>query len=181
MRTQQPHNQTVAEPIPRLETEDLVLRGYRETDFYPFAAFAASERARFVGGPQSRADAWRSFMASIGHWALRGYGMWIVEHRESQQVAGRVGVILNDGWHEPELGWHIYEGYEGKGYAHQACIAARDYAARQYGMNPLMSYIDPANTRSVRLAERLGCTYERDVEVLGKPCQLWRHPLVELA
>lgn len=167
--------------VPVLQTEDLILRGYRETDFYAFAAFAASDRAKFVGGPQSRYDSWRSFMAAIGHWALRGYGMWMVEHRDSQQVAGRVGVILNDGWHEPELGWHIYDGFEGKGFAYQACIAARAYAARHFGLNPLMSYIDKANTRSVHLAERLGCVFERDVEVVGKPAQLWRHPVVEAA
>ncbi|MEQ9257589.1 MAG: GNAT family N-acetyltransferase [Roseovarius sp.] len=165
--------------IPVLTTEHLTLRGYRETDFYPFAAFAASERSRFVGGPQTRDEAWRSFMAAIGHWALRGYGMWVVEHRESQKVVGRVGVILNDGWHEPELGWHIYDGFEGKGYAYEACVAARRYAAEHYDITPLMSYIDPANTRSIRLAERLGCHFERDVEVRGKPCQLWRHPGVE--
>lgn len=166
--------------IPVIETEDLILRGYRETDFSPFAAFAASERSRFAGGPQSRHDSWRSFMASIGHWALRGYGMWMIEHRESGRVAGRVGVILNDGWHEPELGWHVYDGFEGRGYAYQASLAARAHAARHRGLNPLMSYIDPANERSLRLARRLGCTYERDVEVVGKPCQLWRHPKEEL-
>lgn len=171
---------SAADFIPVINTDTLILRGYRETDFYPFAAFAASERSRFVGGPQDRHAAWRSFMAAIGHWALRGYGMWMVEHRESQQVAGRVGVILNDGWHEPELGWHIYDGFEGKGLAFEACVAARTYAAQHFGINPLMSYIDAGNTRSVRLAERLGCEFERDVEVVGNPCQLWRHPMVEV-
>lgn len=172
---------SVPSAVPVIDTRDLILRGYLETDFQSFAAFASSDRSGFVGGPQGRHDSWRSFMASIGHWALRGYGMWVVEHRDSGQVAGRVGVILNDGWHEPELGWHIYDGFEGKGYAYQACLAARAYAARHYGLNPLMSYIDPRNERSLRLARRLGCSFERDVEVLGKPCQLWRHPKEEVA
>lgn len=162
--------------VPVIETEELILRGYREADFEAFAAFGASPRACFVGGPQSRWEAWKSFMAAIGHWALRGYGMWIVEHRQSGAVAGRVGMVLNDGWHEPELAWHLYHGYEGRGLAFQAARAARAYAARVWGMERPMSYIDAANTRSVRLAGRLGCHHERDVEVLGKPCQLWRHP-----
>ena len=171
---------TAPPAIPVLETRDLILRGYRESDFPAFAAFAASERSRFVGGPQSRHDSWRSFMASIGHWALRGYGMWVIEHRDTGAMAGRVGVILNDGWHEPELGWHIYDGFEGRGFAYQACLAARAHAARHFGLNPLMSYIDAANDRSLRLARRLGCCFERDVEVVGQPCQLWRHPIEEL-
>ena len=162
--------------VPVIETENLILRGYREADFEAFAAFAASPRSCFVGGPQDRWEAWKSFMAGIGHWSLRGYGMWIVECRKTGDIAGRVGVVMNDGWHEPELAWHVYDGYEGRGLAWQACRAARAHAARPWGMTGLMSYIDPANLRSVRLAERLGCRFEREVEMLGKPCQLWRHP-----
>ena len=166
--------------VPVIETEDLILRGYREADFEAFARFAASDRARFVGGPQARYDSWRSFMAGIGHGSLRGYGMWMLEHRETGEAAGRVGVIYNDGWHEPELGWHIYDGFEGRGYAYQACRAARRHAAEHLGMNAIMSYIAPDNARSLRLAQRLGCWHERDVEVLGSPCQLWRHPSEEI-
>lgn len=162
--------------VPLIETEELILRGYREADFAAFAAFAASPRACFVGGPRSRWDAWRSFLAAIGHWGLRGYGMWIVECRATGAVAGRVGVVRNDGWHEPELAWHLYAGFEGRGLAFQAALAARDHAARAWGMDPLMSYIDAANTRSLRLARRLGCHFKREVAVLGRPCQLWRHP-----
>jgi len=165
--------------VPVVEAGEMLLRGYREADFEAFAAFAASPRSCFVGGPQGRWEAWKSFMAGIGHWGLRGYGMWIMECRETGAVAGRIGVVFNDGWHEPELAWHMFEGYEGRGLAYQGALAAREYAARHWGMGALMSYIDPANRRSVRLAERLGARHEREVEVLGGPCQLWRHPGVE--
>ncbi len=169
---------TVAPHAPTLATDDLILRGYREEDFEAFAAFSTSERARFVGGPHDRWTSWRAFMAGIGHWILRGYGMWIVEHRASARVAGRVGIIYNDGWDEPELGWHIYDGFEGRGYAYQACLAARDYSARHFGLDAVISYIDPRNTRSITLARRLGARFERTGEVVGKPCQIWRHPSV---
>jgi RimJ/RimL family protein N-acetyltransferase len=166
--------------VPVIETPGLVLRGYREADFEAFATFAASERSCFVGGPQTRFESWRAFMAAIGHWVLRGHGMWVAEHRESGAMAGRIGVIFNDGWLEPELAWHIYDGFEGRGLAHEGALAAREHAARHWQMPSLMSYIDPANTRSVRLAQRLGCHYERDIELLGTPCQIWRHPTIEV-
>ena len=161
---------------PVVETPDLILRGYREEDFEAFAGFCTSERARFVGGPQDRWSCWRSFMAGIGHWTLRGYGMWMIEHRDSGAVAGRVGMIFNDGWDEPELGWHIYDGFEGKGFAYQATVAARSYCAQHFGLDAVISYIDPENARSVRLAERLGATYERDGTLLGVACHIYRHP-----
>lgn len=162
--------------VPRIETEDLILRGYCELDFDAMAAFGASPRAAFVGGPQTRWDCWRAFMAGIGHWVLRGYGMWMIEHRESGKVAGRVGMIYNDGWDEPELGWHIYDGFEGRGLAYQATLAARSYAARHQGLDGVISYIDADNTRSIRLAKRLGAWFERDTTLLGQVCQIWRHP-----
>lgn len=165
-----------ASHAPRVHTKDLILRGYREEDFEAFAAFGTSQRAAFVGGPHTRWDSWRAFMAGIGHWVLRGYGMWMVEHRETGHVAGRVGIICNEGWDEPELGYHIYDGFEGCGLAYQACLGARSYAARHMGLNGVISYIDPTNTRSVALAKRLGATHERDGVVLGKPCHVYRHP-----
>ena len=163
---------------PVVTSNELILRGYLESDFARFAEFGASERSCYVGGPIGRADSWRSFMAAIGHWTLRGYGMWIVEHRETGEVAGRVGMILNDGWHEPELGWHIYDGFEGKSIAYRACLMAREYSAKHFGLDRVMSYIDPQNQRSMRLATRLGAVFEKDVEVRGTPAQMWRHPSV---
>ncbi|MCZ4352587.1 GNAT family N-acetyltransferase [Roseovarius aestuarii] len=162
--------------IPIIQTKDLILRGYLESDFDAVAAFCKSPRSKFVGGPHDRWTCWRAFLAGVGHWTLRGFGMWIVEHRETGRVAGRVGMILNDGWQEPELGWHMYDGFEGRGYAHQSVKAARDYAARHQGLDRVISYIHAQNVRSVRLAHRLGAAFERDVTLLGHPCQIYRHP-----
>lgn len=163
---------------PQVVSSTLILRGYQEDDFEAFARFAASERSCFVGGPVGRADSWRAFMAAIGHWTLRGFGMWVVEDRGTGQVAGRVGMILNDGWHEPELGWHIYDGFEGKGVAYQACLMARDYSARHFGLDRVMSYIIEENQRSIRLAARLGAVFEKTVDLRGDQTQMWRHPSI---
>lgn len=165
--------------IPTITTPRLILRTPREADFEAFAAFGASERAKWVGGPYSRLRSWGGFLATFGHWCLRGYGMWMVEHRDIGRTAGRVGMIFNDGWDEPELGWHMFEGFEGKGLAFEAALAARQYAAVHFGLAAPISYIDPANTRSIALAERLGATHERDGEVAGHPCRVYRHPAAD--
>ena len=162
--------------IPVIQTQDLILRGYRDSDFEAVAAFCSSPRSAFVGGPHDRWACWRAFLAGAGHWALRGFGMWMVEHRASTRVAGRVGLILNDGWHEPELGWHIYDGFEGQGFAYQSVFAARAYAAQHQGLDRVISYIDAQNVRSIRLAHRLGAAFEREAMLLGAPCQIYRHP-----
>lgn len=162
--------------IPRLKTERLLLREYREADFAEFAAFYGTERSRFIGGPLTRETAWRGLATHLGHWALRGYGFWAVEERSTGQFCGHVGLWFPEGWYAPEIGWVMMPNSEGKGIAHEAAIAARAYAYGTLGWKTAVSMIDPANIRSIRLAERMGCTCEGNFEHsrLGQ-MQIWRH------
>lgn len=164
--------------IPRIETARLTLREPRLSDFDVMLAFNASPRAAFLGGGAPRQTVWRGLLANVGHWALRGYGFYTVETRAGA-IAGRVGVIFHDGWPEPELAWHLYEGFEGQGYATEAVLAARDDARTRLGMTGLMSMIDPANARSIALALRLGAVAEGMVvgANLQTPVQVYRHPV----
>lgn len=167
----------IAFGTPTLTTDRLILREPRESDFAAVAAFYASDRSRFVGGPCSQIEAWRWLLLGIGHWVLKGYGYWTVEERATGAVVGRVGVVSHEGWPEPELGWHIYEGFEGKGYGGEAALAARTHAQDEMGLGPLCSLIDPANDRSKALATRMGARFERmHAHLGGDEIELWRHP-----
>ena len=78
--------------IPTLETERLILREWREDDFEPFAAIYADEaQARYIGGVETRDNAWRRMAAIIGHWRLRGYGLWVVAPKETGGFVGWAG------------------------------------------------------------------------------------------
>lgn len=169
---------TLSVDIPVLTTARMILREPREADFEAVAAFAASDRARFVGGPMSRWQAWRGFTSMIGHWLLRGFGFWTVEERDTGAIVGRVGLIAHDGWPETELGWHVYDGFEGQGYGYEAAMATRDHAYRVMGLPPMISLIAPENTRSRRLAERMGARVESETELMGNLCLIYRHAAV---
>ncbi|MBP9048368.1 MAG: GNAT family N-acetyltransferase [Tabrizicola sp.] len=160
--------------IPVIETERLVLREPREADFPAMLAFNDSPRASFVGGGRDRQWVWRGLLANIGHWALRGHGFYSVDTHAGDFV-GRVGVIFHDGWDEPELGWHLYDGFEGQGYCVEAARAAKaDYHARLTPAS-LISYIDPANPKSEAVARRLGAAPEREKGFFDKTINVWRH------
>ncbi len=165
--------------IPTIETDRLILRGPRESDFEAIATFGASDRAKWVGGPFDRFRSWGHFLAAYGHWALRGFGMWMVEERASGATAGRIGIVNHDGWDEPELGWHTFDGFEGKGIAFEGATVARRFAAQNLGLDGVISYIDADNTRSRALAERLGAVVERTGTVMGHPVLIYRHPTLE--
>ncbi|KHQ53107.1 GNAT family N-acetyltransferase [Mameliella alba] len=157
-----------------LTSDRLTLRTPLEEDYPVISAFMASDRARFVGGPVTdEFDQWRGFLSGFGHWALRGYGFFMVLH-DGQKV-GRVGIVNYVMWDEPELGWHIFDGFEGQGFATEAAARIRDWADTERGLGPLISYIHPDNAPSRRVAERLGAHFERDTDLLGHAAQVWRH------
>ena len=167
--------------IPVLATERLTLRGPLAADFEPIAAFLDSGRAAHIGGRRSRADAWRTFAVLVGHWELRGYGMWSVEERATGRLVGMVGLYYPEDWVAPEVGWWIVDaGAEGKGYAAEAAVAARRYAFDIVGWPAVFSVIAPENARSIRLAERLGATLDQTVTAPnGRPALIYRHPAPE--
>lgn len=162
--------------IPVIETERLILREPRMGDLSAFAAFMASDRARFVGGPVvSDHAAWDGLRGMLGHWLLRGHGWWTAEERETGAVAGRLGIGHHIDWPEPELGWHLFDGFEGRGLASEAALSARRWWTGRGNSAPI-SLIRPDNTRSIRLAERLGAVLEREINLRGEPCLVYRHP-----
>ncbi len=162
---------------PRILTERLVLRGPEAGDFEAVAAFFADEaRSWGFGGPQDRTEAWRWFASLIGHWALRGFGFWMVDTKVGETI-GLVGLWEPEGWPEPELGWVMFANGEGKGYAFEAAIAARDHAYRHMGFATLSSNIFPGNARSVALAERMGAVKEREYHNVSHGTEMvYRHP-----
>jgi RimJ/RimL family protein N-acetyltransferase len=170
----------IAPQVPVLATERLTLRAQRPGDFDAYAAFYGSERSWGMGGPIDRPAAWRMFAAELGHWVMRGYGFWIVDVTATGETVGQVGFWHPEGWTEVEIGWAMFEGSEGKGYAFEAAHAARSYAYGELGWGPLTSVILPGNTRSEALAARLGAQPERDwTTPAGKAAVIWRHPARE--
>ena len=162
--------------IPTLRTARLSLRAPRVEDVPPFAAFYASDAARFVGGTMPDWKVWRYLAEVVGHWSFRGFGRWIVTEGDGPAI-GLVGLHHPPDWPEPEVGWMIWGGAEGRGVAREAAERARRWAYEERGLATLISSINPRNARSVALAERMGA--RRD-GAFAHPAfgtlGLWRHP-----
>ena len=93
---------------------------------------------------------------------LRGHGLWTVERLSDDLVLGFVLLTHEFGDAEPELGFLFLSAHEGQGYATEAAQAARHFAFGILGWASVVSYVDADNDRSIRLAERLGATVDRD-------------------
>ena len=166
--------------IPTLETERLILRPARLEDIPHEQAFYQTDRAAFVGGQMHPTLVWRAIAASMGHWTLRGYGPFAVEEKATGIYCGHVGPWFPEGWPEPEISWTIMEAAEGRGIAYEAALTSRAWAYETLGWTTAISLIDPDNTRSIALAERLGAVHDSDfTHVIYGPMQVWRHPSPE--
>ncbi len=166
---------------PVLQTERLTLRAPQSGDWPAWRDFAASERAGFIGGPYDLRGGWRSFGHAVGHWVLRGFGSFVFTFRGEDRALGMAGPWYPADWPERELGWTIWSPEnEGRGIAFEAVTAARDHAFRVLGWDTAVSYIEPANTRSVALAKRLGARRDDQAARPGHcDCQVYRHPAPE--
>lgn len=142
---------------PVIQTERLTLRPIALEDFPRWAEMMADpEAARFLGGAQPAATAWRGFMTMAGAWSLTGVSMFSVIERDSGLWLGRIGPWRPHDWPGTEVGWGLHPEAQGKGYGVEAAIAAIDYAFDVLGWTEVIHCIDPDNLPSIRLAERIG-------------------------
>lgn len=160
---------------PELRSDRLLLRAFGDGDFDRYAAFWASNDARFVGGPCSRADAWRRMAMYAGHRLLRGFGIWALEDRATGSFVGQAGLWYPEGWPEPEIHWLLMGDATGRGFATEAARRVRDHARDDLGWTTAVSCIDPANGASVRVAQRLGAVPDGEVQVGDRRFTIHRH------
>ena len=156
--------------IPTLETARLLLRQFRQSDFEPLAALHADPVVmRFLGDgkPRSRPETWVAMASYLGHWELRGYGLWAVEEKATGEFVGRIGLLNPEGWPGLEVAWTVARARWGNGFATEGAKAALDYAFSVLGLDHLISLIHPDNAASIRVALRIGEKLEGQAELFG--------------
>lgn len=138
-------------------------------DFEEYAAIHTdAEVTRFTTRTHlDRSEAWRHLAMIVGHWHLRGFGMWGVFEKETGRQVGRVGFHEPEGWPDFELGWTIGRAFWGRGYAPEAARRCLDYAFDEMKRERVISLIDPNNANSIRVAEKLGEVVEGEATISG--------------
>ncbi|HYC75759.1 GNAT family N-acetyltransferase [Brevundimonas sp.] len=143
--------------IPELTTARLRLRAPREADHGMYARFYGdAEASAFYGGPLSAAAAWSRLARDLGHWALRGYGLWVVERRDDGEAVGACGLYWPAGWPRSELTWWILPHQRRQGFAAEASRAAITFGHEIPGWSRVETHCDDANGPARALIDALG-------------------------
>ena len=154
-----------------LETERLILRNYRLSDFEDhFKLCADPDVMRYLlgGKPMSRLEAWRHMAFLVGHWELLGYGYFAAVEKATGKFVGRIGFTNPEGWPGFEVGWTISPEFQGRGFATEGGRFLLQYAFDEMGRDHVISVIHPENKPSIRVAEKLGQKLEGQTDV-GMP------------
>jgi RimJ/RimL family protein N-acetyltransferase len=150
--------------IPTVESERLILRAHRAEDLEAATTiWSHPEVYRYITGQAlGRQDVWMRLLRYSGLWDFLGYGYWAVEERVSGRYIGQLGfadfkrgLVGFDG-HYPEAGWVMHPDMAGRGYATEAMLAALGWLDVQPAWPRSFCIIGPQNSRSVRVAEKLG-------------------------
>lgn len=161
-------NHPLMTSVPHLHTERLTLREYRVEDFDLFADHLSHPESSAHLGPADRQTAWRIFGSHAGLWLLHGAGWWSIEDRQTGQLVGSVGAFFRYESTVMEMGWNTYRAFWGKGIANEAAAAVLEYAFEVRREPKVQAMIASGNESSRRVAERLGMTYEMEIELNGK-------------
>jgi RimJ/RimL family protein N-acetyltransferase len=167
--------------VPVLETERLRLRGHQLDDFAAYAALWADPIVtRYTSGrPLAEEEAWTRLLRYVGHWALLGFGYWVVEDKATGGFIGEVGFAENKrniaGWVEetPEIGWILVSQSHGNGYATEAVRAVVTWGEERFGARQTGCIIHPDNAASIRVAEKCGYRKFHDAKYREHPVLLF--------
>lgn len=93
-----------------------------------------------------------------------GYGMWLVFEKETGELVGRAGIEHSEKLEgEFELGYAVRTKYQKQGYAFEACQAIIAYAAIELEISKLHCLIQKDNTKSIKLAKKMGFSFEKEL------------------
>ena len=128
-------------------------------------------------GGERTAEETRSFLDhNIEHWERFGFGLWMLEARDTGESIGRSALrhAVIEGTAEIEVGYAFYPAYWGKGLATEVASEIIALAFAHLSVESLVSFSLPTNVASRRVMEKTGGVFERKIEHAGLPHVLYR-------
>ena len=143
----------------KLETERLYLTPIAINDIEKIESMHSDPRVMAYAGdgkPMSETENWRFCAQLMGHWHIRGYGMYSLYLKKNNSFCGLCGLHYPPMYPGPEIGWRLAYDCWSNGYAIEAANVVQDFAFNTLMLDKVYHFIEPDNKRSIRLAHKLG-------------------------
>lgn len=153
-----------------LETDRLILREMRRSDVDSLHLLFSDPLLMRFWPPFDRSETEQLVERNLRRYEQDGFGPWTLVLKSSGEVIGDCGMIAQEieGAAATEMGWHVRRDLWGQGLATEAARAGRDYSFDRLGVDRLFSLILPENAASRRVAEKIGMTLLKQVQLRGR-------------
>jgi RimJ/RimL family protein N-acetyltransferase len=155
-----------------LQTPRLILRQFTPADADPLAQVLGDlETMLYYPEPYDRAGVEQWITRNLQRYRNDGVGLWAIESIVTHELIGDCGIVRQQIGGEDlyEIGYHLRRDRWGHGYATEAASACRDWAFAHLQADRLVSLIRPENLPSLRVAERIGMKFWKEVTWHGLP------------
>jgi RimJ/RimL family protein N-acetyltransferase len=164
-----------------IETQRLIIRSWKESDFSVFAEMNSDPRVmEYFPSLLSQAES-RLFLDQIlKNHQKNGFTFWPIELKRTGEWIGFVGLSIPgfEAHFTPcvEIGWRLAHPYWGNGYAPEGAVACLDYGFSELGLNEIVSFTTVNNVNSRKVMEKIGMTHHPGDD-FDHPKLAERHPL----
>lgn len=158
------------------QTERLYFRHMNHADTDRLLALFQDEKVMaYYPSKKNRQDTLEWIEWTLQNYRSYGIGLWILELKEERELIGQCGLVPKkiDGKVEIEIGYLLAQKHWNKGLATEAASSCLRYGLHDLSFNRIVSLIDPLNTPSIRVAEKIGMTFEKSVNKWGKSLMMY--------
>ena len=151
-----------------LETERLILREFNTTDAeFILLLLNTPTWLKFIGDKNvhSSEDAEQYLInGPLKSYHENGFGLWLVLLKDSNISIGMCGLVKRDYLQDIDIGFALMPEYEGKGYGLEMANATLVHSRKNLLINSVVAITDANNSSSIKLLNKLGLHYEKQVE-----------------
>ena len=160
-----------------LETKRLILRPFDLQDVEPaYQMNLDREVSRYTGdgGVQSREEIRRRIEEGVlSDYRKYGFGRLAVVDKVTHQFLGFCGLKYLPEMDEVDIGFRFLKAYWGKGLATESGKAVIQHGFFDLKLQRIIGLVLPDNIKSIRVLQKLGLTFEKDIIVYDLEAKLF--------
>jgi RimJ/RimL family protein N-acetyltransferase len=123
----------------------------------------------YLGGVRDAAATRAYLDRNLKHWAEHNFGLWMLRDRADGRMAGRgmLRTIDLEGQRDVEIGYSLAPEYWGRGWGTEIAVTCLERGQNELGLTTMIAITEAGNLGSRRLLEKLGFSFERELEMNG--------------